>query len=91
MKAALDQFLETGDAKQEDQGMDLDAVGGMFEEGAEAPDPLMDALASAGFDVDPEKAERIRAILEENTEEEGMEEMEEEGEESAGVMPQGTL
>jgi hypothetical protein len=90
MKAAFDQFLETGDAAQGEEGMNLESVGGMFEEGGdEMGDPLMDALESAGYSVDPEKAERIRAILEENSEEEGMEG--EEGGESAGVMPQGTL
>jgi hypothetical protein len=96
MKEAFDKFLETGSAEDTgEEGMDLDSVGSMFDEGA--TDPLMDALSSAGFEVDDEKAQRIRAILEETPEDMEGEEHESaetpgmEKAEHAGVSPRGMM
>lgn len=83
MKSAMDNFLSSdgSSAMEGDEGMDLDSVGEMFDEGG--ADPLMDALSSAGFDVDEEKASRIRAILEETPND--MEGEEHEAEETPGM------
>lgn len=65
MKGAFDEYLKGGEAnKPMAAGPSDDEMDSMFGDSEEGEDPLMEALQSAGYAVDPAKLDKIRGILE---------------------------